>query len=147
MRQKLPPDVDGWGYSLRWMMGFVVAFGGLIIVLREYLERSVAKKQAAAAPKKKKKTQMGVAESFTFLANSTYIRCMATLVVCYGICINLVEVTWKSKLKVCSCFVWQSIATSLLALLLSCLLHLLLYSSSVLTHVVDAIFFASLVHV
>lgn len=101
MRQKLPPDVDGWGYSLRWMMGFVVGFGALIIALREYLERSVAKKQAAAAPKKKKKTQMGVGESFAFLAKSTYIRCMATLVVCYGICINLVEVTWKSKLKVC----------------------------------------------
>ena len=83
------------------MMGFVVGFGALIIALREYLERSVAKKQAAAAPKKKKKTQMGVGESFAFLAKSTYIRCMATLVVCYGICINLVEVTWKSKLKVC----------------------------------------------
>ena len=49
--------------------------------------------------KKKSKPNMGVGESFAFLAGSTYIRCMATLVVCYGIAINIVEVTWKSKLK------------------------------------------------
>ena len=30
---------------------------------------------------------------------SAYIRDLATLVVSYGISINLVEVTWKSKLK------------------------------------------------
>ena len=84
------------------MMGFVVGFGALIIARREDLERSVAKKKAAAAPKKKKKAQMSVPESFAFLAKNTYIQCMATLVVCYGICINLVEVTWKSKLKVFS---------------------------------------------
>jgi AAA family ATP:ADP antiporter len=49
--------------------------------------------------KKKKKEKMSVGESFAFLANSAYIRDMATLVVAYGISINLVEVTWKSKIK------------------------------------------------
>eukprot|EP01023_Acetabularia_acetabulum_P024693 TRINITY_DN2376_c0_g3_i2.p1 TRINITY_DN2376_c0_g3~~TRINITY_DN2376_c0_g3_i2.p1 ORF type:complete len:287 (-),score=54.07 TRINITY_DN2376_c0_g3_i2:200-1033(-) len=42
---------------------------------------------------------MSVGESFVFLAQSPYIRDLATLVVAYGISINLVEVTWKSKLK------------------------------------------------
>lgn len=42
---------------------------------------------------------MSVGESFKFLAASSYIRNLATLVVAYGISINLVEVTWKSKLK------------------------------------------------
>jgi hypothetical protein len=40
-----------------------------------------------------------VGESFAFLAASPYIRDMAALVVAYGISINLVEVTWKSKIK------------------------------------------------
>jgi TLC ATP/ADP transporter len=39
----------------------------------------------------KEKKKMPVGESFAFLAKSTYIRCMAVLVVAYGICINLVE--------------------------------------------------------
>ena len=49
-------------------------------------------------PKKKKET-MSVGQSFKFLFNNTYVRCMAALVVCYGIAINLVEVSWKGKLK------------------------------------------------
>lgn len=42
---------------------------------------------------------MGTMESLKFLVSSRYIRDLATLVVAYGISINLVEVTWKSKLK------------------------------------------------
>lgn len=42
---------------------------------------------------------MGTMESLKFLVSSSYIRDLATLVVAYGISINLVEVTWKSKLK------------------------------------------------
>merc|ERR1712054_654651 len=42
---------------------------------------------------------MGTGESLQFLLKSPYIRDLATLVVAYGISINLVEVTWKSKLK------------------------------------------------
>jgi AAA family ATP:ADP antiporter len=49
--------------------------------------------------KKKKKAKMSVGESFAFLAGSRYIRDLAMLVVAYGISINLVEVTWKSKIK------------------------------------------------
>ena len=45
------------------------------------------------------KPQMGMMESLKFLVSSPYIRDLATLVVAYGISINLVEVTWKSKLK------------------------------------------------
>lgn len=106
MRTRLPAGVDGWGYSLRGMMSMVVGFGVLIGLLHAYLQSTVVKRltaanSAAAAKKrtKKKKEPMSVGESFSFLANSTYIRCLATLVVAYGISINLVEVTWKSKLK------------------------------------------------
>jgi AAA family ATP:ADP antiporter len=38
-------------------------------------------------------------ESMKVLVSSKYVRDLATLVVAYGISINLVEVTWKSKLK------------------------------------------------
>merc|ERR1712076_259767 len=49
--------------------------------------------------KKKKKTKMGMRESAKFLMNSPYIRDLATLVISYGMCINIVEVSWKAKLK------------------------------------------------
>lgn len=45
------------------------------------------------------KPKLPMKESLKFLISSKYIRDLATLVVAYGISINLVEVTWKSKLK------------------------------------------------
>ena len=36
VRAKLPPGVDGWGYSLKGMMGMVV-IGGLLITLTYFL--------------------------------------------------------------------------------------------------------------
>ena len=86
------------------MMGMVVAFGLVIIAIYYGLNRIVVPKVVAAQgalrqKKKKVKAKMSVGESFSFLAASPYIRDMATLVVAYGISINLVEVTWKSKIK------------------------------------------------
>lgn len=100
IRSQLPPNVDGWGYSLKAMMGMVVIGGLLVAGSYFYLNRTVVKRLTASQPKKKKaKANMSVGESFKFLAGSTYIRDLATLVVAYGISINLVEVTWKSKIK------------------------------------------------
>jgi hypothetical protein len=42
---------------------------------------------------------LSIGESASFLAKSTYIRDLATVVIGYGMAINIVEVTWKSKLK------------------------------------------------
>ena len=85
--------------SLNGMMGMVVGFGLLIAAIYYGLNRIVVPKVQLREKKKKVKAKMSVGESFTFLAASPYIRDLATLVVAYGISINLVEVTWKSKLK------------------------------------------------
>ncbi|BDA49057.1 ADP,ATP carrier protein 1 [Coccomyxa sp. Obi] len=100
VRSRLPPGVDGWGYSLKGMMGMVVIGGLLITGTYWLLQRTVVPRVQAGQPKKKKnKPNMSVGESFTFLAKSPYIRDLALLVVSYGISINLVEVTWKGKIK------------------------------------------------
>lgn len=99
IRAELPPDVDGWGLSLRGLMGMVVIGGLLITAIYYWLNRVVVPRVQKRESKKKKKAKMSVGESFTFLAGSRYIRDLAMLVVAYGISINLVEVTWKSKIK------------------------------------------------
>jgi AAA family ATP:ADP antiporter len=47
----------------------------------------------------KKKAKMTMKESAKFLLSSPYIRDLAILVIGYGMCINIVEVSWKAKLK------------------------------------------------
>lgn len=99
VRANLPPGVDGWGLSLKGLMSMVVVGGLIIAGVYWWMNRQVVPQVELRAPKKKKKAKMSVGESFSFLLKSRYIRDLATLVLAYGISINLVEVTWKSKIK------------------------------------------------
>ena len=51
------------------------------------------------APKKKSKVKLGFVDSLRELAKSRYLLCLAVMVLCYGVSINLVEVTWKSSVN------------------------------------------------
>ncbi|KAL0425073.1 UNVERIFIED_CONTAM: Plastidic ATP/ADP-transporter [Sesamum radiatum] len=97
MRENLGPGVDGWAISLKGMMSIVVGMGLAICFLYWWVNHNVP--LPTRSQKKKEKPKMGTMESLKFLVSSRYIRDLATLVVAYGISINLVEVTWKSKLK------------------------------------------------
>lgn len=109
-RESLPIGVDKWGRSLHLLMGAVCVGGAAVVALYTYMNQVVLKdpevtKEIAtvgtAPPKKKGKgaTSMGLVESAKYLGSSPYIRNMALLVICYGMSINIVEVTWKGKLK------------------------------------------------
>ncbi|XLU29217.1 hypothetical protein S245_065283 [Arachis hypogaea] len=97
LRKNLGPGVDGWAISLKAMMSIVVLMGLVICFLYWWVNNFVP--LPTRSKKKKEKPKMGTMESLKFLVSSNYIRDLATLVVAYGISINLVEVTWKSKLK------------------------------------------------
>ena len=104
LRSGLPAGADYWGHSLKLLMSAVVGGGGVVMALMAYMQKSVLTDPGCVDPKrearrKKQKTSMSMGESAKFLANSPYIRDLATLVIGYGMAINIVEVTWKSKLK------------------------------------------------
>jgi TLC ATP/ADP transporter len=65
-------------------------------------DKIVSKNKEMSSLKKfpaKKKPKMTMKESAKFLLSSSYIRDLALLVISYGMCINIVEVSWKAKLK------------------------------------------------
>jgi AAA family ATP:ADP antiporter len=105
MRAGLPAGVDPWGVSLKYLMGAIIAGGGAMLGLFSHMQRNVMTDPACvdqekqAAKKKKTKVKMSLKDSAKFLMNSTYIRDLAILVISYGMCINIVEVSWKAKLK------------------------------------------------
>jgi AAA family ATP:ADP antiporter len=72
---------------------------GLMAYMQKYVVNDPACVDPSKAKGKKVKTKMGMGDSAKFLAKSRYIRDLATLVIGYGMAINIVEVTWKSKLK------------------------------------------------
>jgi AAA family ATP:ADP antiporter len=104
IRQHLPPEVDAWQVSLNYLMSMVVGAGLLIVGIYWWMNRAVLTDKRYYDPAeekkgKKSKPKMSIMESFAYLAKSKYILSIAILVISYGICINLVEVTWKSQLK------------------------------------------------
>lgn len=104
IRENLPPGVDPWGVSLNYLMTLVVGAGLLILAIYWWINKYVltdsrfysTSEQKVA---KKQKPKMTLKESFLFLVRSKYVGLLAILVIAYGISINLIEVTWKSQLK------------------------------------------------
>jgi AAA family ATP:ADP antiporter len=95
--------VDPWQTSLNWLMGAVAMSGAMVLALFRYMQTRVMTDPECVPPqalkKTKTKTKMTLKESAAYLANSAYIRNLAALVICYGMSINIVEVSWKAKLK------------------------------------------------
>jgi ATP:ADP antiporter, AAA family len=104
IRSKLPAGTDAWGVSLNYMLSLVVVSGVIIMGIYWWINKNVLSDSRFYDPSevkkaKKEKPKMSLKESFMYLARSKYIGCLAILVIAYGIAINLVEVTWKSQLK------------------------------------------------
>ncbi|XP_062216629.1 plastidic ATP/ADP-transporter-like [Phragmites australis] len=101
LRKTLGPGIDGWEVSLKGMMSIVVLLGLVITAIYWGVNKVVLNDPSLPKSdrKKKDKPKLGMKESLKVLLSSRYVRDLATLVVAYGISINLVEVTWKSKLK------------------------------------------------
>ncbi len=106
IRDLYPPEVDAWGISLNYMMGAVVVAGLATVVIYWWMNRAVLTDpfyyEAASMPKKEKKEKpkLSMSESFKYLFTSRYLGFIALLVLGYGMAINLVEVTWKSQIKI-----------------------------------------------
>jgi AAA family ATP:ADP antiporter len=100
----LPFGNDAWEQTLVLATSAIVLSGGIIMgifrwlnnrALREELiEARRAPPRAEEAPKK-----MSMRENFAYLANSKYLICIALVVLCYNMVINLTEVMWKDQVK------------------------------------------------
>lgn len=104
IRANLPEGVDPWQISLNYLMGMVVIAGIATAAIYWWINRNVLTDPRFYDPNQekapsKKKAKLSLLESFKFIFSSKYILSLAVLVIAYGISINLVEVTWKSQLK------------------------------------------------
>jgi AAA family ATP:ADP antiporter len=95
---------DAWQVSLYWLTGAVVLGGVASLGIYSWIHKNVMTDprfydQNAQKKMKKNKPKLGIKDSFKLLTKSKYLGLIAILVLSYGMCINLIEVTWKSQLK------------------------------------------------
>lgn len=83
----------------------LVMLNGLVVMfLYHWINANVLTDPALYDPsaigsKKKKKAKLSLGESFKMILTSKYLGLVVTLILAYGISINLVEGVWKSKIK------------------------------------------------
>jgi AAA family ATP:ADP antiporter len=95
---------DPWQVSLNILMLVVVLSGLIILAIYFWINKYVlTDKRFYDATEQKKiksdKPKLSLKESLKNLLTSSYLGCIAILVIAYGMSINLIEVTWKSELK------------------------------------------------
>ncbi len=101
----LPAGVDPWGVSLHWLMGMVFLAGVATMMIYRWIYTNVLTdkrfydKPELPGVSKKKKANVGFWQSVKIMATSPYLALIASLVICYGISINLVEGLWKGQVK------------------------------------------------
>ena len=87
------------------LVSCVLFFGIMIMVLHWFLTKVILKNdERLYRPQHKDvpletKTKLSLIESMKFIVRSPYLRCIAVMVIAYGLTINLTEVTWKANLK------------------------------------------------
>ncbi len=96
---------EQFNLALKSLVCFILFFGAMIMVLHYFLTRQVlSKDERLYQPEAKdqafdQKTKLSLLESMKFIVRSKYLRCIAMMVIAYGLTINLTEVTWKANLK------------------------------------------------
>ncbi len=104
MRRSVVGVSDPWQTSLNWLIGMVLLSGFAVIAIYWWINRYVLTDprfydQTAQKTLKKEKPKLSLGQSLKYLVSSRYMGLIAILVIAYGVSINLVEVTWKSQLK------------------------------------------------
>lgn len=106
-RGNLPDGVDAWGWTLNYLMAFVVIAGLLVVAIYAWMNKSVLTdpryydgSDAAKGGKKKDKPKLSLGESFMYLVKSPYLGMIAMIVLAYGVSINIVEGVWKGQIKI-----------------------------------------------
>lgn len=96
LRLNLPPEIDSWGITLKWLCGLIVGNCVLLLITYYSLYKRVGK---AEAREKKEKPKLSIKESFALLTRSKYLGLIALLVLAYGITINFLDVVFKSQVQ------------------------------------------------
>ena len=88
--------------TLKYIMSAFTIFGLLFIYLYFWTNKNVLSDPRLYNPKdikpKKNKLKLTLSESFKMIVSSKYLLLIFTLILSYGVAINLVEVTWKKQL-------------------------------------------------
>jgi ATP:ADP antiporter, AAA family len=95
---------QSWDETLRVLVATIIVSGCLTMLIFRWMNKKVLSGHRydelhEMQAELKKKPKLSIRESFTYLSNSKYLICIAVIVICYNLVINLVEIVWKDQLR------------------------------------------------
>lgn len=101
---RLPFGHDAWEQTLILTMSTVLISGVLIVLIFRWLNNRSLKEEKIQKEKIPQQEEipakkMSMRQNFAYLANSKYLICIALVVFCYNMVINLTEVMWKDQVR------------------------------------------------
>lgn len=97
---------EAWETSLTYMMSAVAISGIGILATYWWMNRYVLTNplyydaaESVGNKKKEDRPKLSITESLGYLFSSKYLGFIALLVLCWGISMNIIDVTWKSQIK------------------------------------------------
>jgi ATP:ADP antiporter, AAA family len=91
-----------WERTLQILISTIIVGGCVTIATFYWMNKQVLTGESfhdLHAPTEKIKEKLSIRESFRYLCNSKYLVCIAVMVLCYNLVVNLGEIVWKDQLK------------------------------------------------
>ncbi len=97
-----------WEHTLKLLVAVIILAGILTMFILRWMCANVFTHDElsghdqtpnSSEGTKRKKKKLSLKESLTYVSNSTYLVCIAIIVVSYNLVINLVEVVWKAQVS------------------------------------------------
>ncbi len=98
----LPYGKDAWEQSVFFLCCAIVISGLMTMAIFRWLNKHVihpSEKALLSGGNPAEKIKMSMRKNFAYLAKSKYLICIALIVLCYNVGINLVEVVWKDQIQ------------------------------------------------
>lgn len=95
---------ENWEETLKILISVIIVCGCVTMLTFYWMNKKVLNHSSFDELHKtqselKTKKKLSMRESFSYLSNSKYLICIAVLVLCYNLVINLVEIVWKDQLR------------------------------------------------
>lgn len=97
----LPYGKNAWEQSVFFLCCAILISGFVTMAIFRWLNKHVIlpSEKTQLSGNAPEKIKMSMRKNFAYLAKSKYLICIALIVLCYNIGINLVEVVWKNQIK------------------------------------------------
>lgn len=97
----LPYGKTAWDQSVLFLTSAVVTISFIMVIIFYFLNKKLTPSidSSISSNKQPEKIKTSLRKNFSYLSKSKYLICIAVIVLCYNITINLVEVIWKNQVK------------------------------------------------